>query len=59
MQTTDEGELEAQIVLNIYTDSFSVWHTNNIDLKKVYEMYKAALEYLDEMMDSSKVTHLH
>ena len=57
--TNDEDTLEALIVLNVYKNSFSLYHSSNIEMKEVYEMYKVALEYMDELMSITKDTPLH
>lgn len=48
------SEYDARIVIDVVGDSFVVMHTNNIDLGKVYLIFLAAVDYMEEMSQGMK-----
>jgi hypothetical protein len=47
--STEEGNFDARIIVDISDDSFKVTHTANLDLEQVYLIFAAALDYMDAM----------
>ena len=48
-ETPINPEYDARIIVDIVGDSFVVMHSSNIDLGKVYLIFLAASDYLEEM----------
>lgn len=46
MKTTDD-EIKEQIILNISDDSFTILHTDSMDILDVYLVLSAALDYIE------------
>lgn len=46
-----EQDFDSRIVIDIKEDSFSLMHTNNLDVLQIYVVLTAALEHLETLVE--------